>query len=66
MSKETFMKRCNELLPYIENKVTKFRKTISVESQIVAKLHHLADDANSFGIGKSTLSKIVRRLTQAI
>ena len=45
---------------------------LSVEKQVAVTLHYLADEgrmrkvANAFGFGKSTLSKVVRRVTMAI
>ena len=45
---------------------------LSVETQVAVTLYHLADEgrmgkvANAFGIGKSTVLKVVRRVTMAI
>lgn len=45
-----------------------FKYLISVEKQVATSLHYLAEEGrmrkvtNSFGIGKSTISKIVRRV----
>ena len=61
--------RLNHIL---HKNLTRFRKSTSVEKQIAANLHYLAGEgrmregANSFGIGKSIISKIVRRFTFAI
>ena len=72
MSQESFGKLCTELRPYILKNKTRFRDRISVEKQVAATLYYLADEsrmrkvANSFGIGKSTVSEIIRRVTQAI
>ena len=72
MSKESFLILCDELRPYIEKKCTKMREPISVEKQIALTLYYLSDEgrmrkvANSFGISKPTVSKVVRRVTRAI
>ena len=45
---------------------------LSVETQVAVTLYYLADEgrmgkvANAFGIGKSTVLKVVRRVTMAI
>ena len=45
---------------------------LSVETQVAFILHYLADEgrmgkvANAFGVGKSTVLKVVRRVTMAI
>ena len=67
MPQESFEKLYTKLRPYIP-KNKGFRDPISVEKQVVAVLHYLADEgrtrkvANSFGIGKSTILKIIRRV----
>ena len=72
MSQESFEKLCIELRPYIQKNKIRFRDPISVEKQVAATLHYLADEgrmrkvSNSFGIEKSTVSKIIRRVNQAI
>ena len=67
MPQEILEKLCTKLRTYIqENKG--FRDPISVEKQVAAALCYLADEskmrkvANYFGIGKSTISKIIRRV----
>ena len=72
MSQESFEKLCTVLRPYIQKNKTRFRDPISVEKQVAATLYYLVDEgkkrkvANSFVIGKLTVSKIIRRVTQAI
>ena len=72
MSQKSFHKLCTELRPYLEKQSTRFRDPVSVEKQVASTLYYLADEgrlrkvSNVFGIGKSTVSKIVRRVTQAI
>ena len=72
MSKETFMKLCNELRPCLEKQVTNMRGPLSVETQVGVTLYYLSDEAryrkvaNSFGIGKNTVSTTVRRVATVI
>ena len=72
MSERSFYILCEELRPYIQKETTRFRKPISVEKQVASTLYYLSDEgrlrkvANAFGIGKSTASRIIRRVTQAI
>ena len=62
-----FWKLCSKLRPYIE-KIKGFEDPISVEKQVSVTSYYLVDEgrmgkvANSFGIGKSTISKIIRRV----
>ena len=68
MPSERFEKLCIELKPYIHKNKTRFRNPISGEKQVAATLYYFADEgrmrkgANSFAIGKSTISKIIRLL----
>ena len=72
ISKSNFMKLCNQLRPYIEKKTTRFRKPLSVETQVAIMLYYVADEgrmqkvANTFGIAKCTVSVVVRFVTQII
>ena len=72
MSRETFQVLCAELHPYIFKNDTRFRNVVPVDKQIAATLYYLSDDgrmrkvASAFGIGKSTVSVIIRRVTKAI
>ena len=67
MPRESFEKLCPKLRRYIQ-KSKGFRDPISVEKQVAAALYYLADEgrmrkvANSFGIEKWTISKIIRRV----
>ena len=53
-------------------KTTNMRKPVSVEKQVAATLYYLSDEgryrkvANAFGLGKSTVSEIVRRVCAVI
>ena len=64
MPREGFEELCTKLRPHIQ-KNKRFRDPISVEKQVAATLCYLAHKgsmqkvANSFGIGKSIISKII-------
>ena len=66
MPQEIFKKLCIKLRPSIQ-KNKGFQDAVSVEKQVTAALYYLADEgrmqkvANSFGIEKQTVSKIIRR-----
>ena len=71
MSKSNFMKLCNQLRPYIEKKTTRFRKPLSVETQVAIMLYYIADEGRmqkvaAFGIAKCTISVVVRFVTKII
>ena len=67
MPQEIFEKLCIKLRPSIQ-KNKGFRDPVSVEKQVVAALYYLADEgrmrivANSYGIEKWTISKIIRHV----
>ena len=72
MNRETFLKLCDDLRPSLEGQATRMQMPLSVEKQVAVTLYYLADEgrmrkvANAFDIGKSTVSKVVRRVTMAI
>ena len=72
MSKESFDKLCFLLKPFIEKQNTHLRKSISVEKQGAVVLYYLMDEgryrkvANAFGISRSSVSLIVRRVCKAL
>ena len=72
MHKENFLKLCSELQPYIKKQVTNMREPVEVERQVAATLYYLSDEgrlrktANSFGLSRSSVSIIIRRVTHAI
>ena len=72
MSRETFQILCAELHPYIFKNDTRFRNAVPVDKKIVVTFYYLSEEgrmrkvANTFGIGKSTVSVIIRRVTKAI
>ena len=72
MSEASFYMLCEELRPYLTKQTTKLRKPVSVETQVAVTLYYLADEgrmrkvSNSFGLGKATVSKLIRRVTSVI
>ena len=72
MSHPTFMELCEDLRPQLERKSTRMRRPISVETQMAVTLYYLSDEgryrkvANAFGISRSSVSIIVRRVCAAI
>ena len=72
MSKESFMKLCDEVKPFLQKQSTNMRSAIDVEKQLAVTLYYLSDEgryckvANAFSIGKSTVSETVRRVCRCI
>ena len=72
MCKENFLQLCSELRPYIEKKTTNMRMPVEVERQVAVTLYYLSDEgrlrktANAFGLSRSSVSIIIRRVTHAI
>ena len=72
MSKVNFMKLCDKVRPFLQKQSTGMRSTISVEKQVAVTLYYLSDEgkylkvANGFGIGRSTVSETVRRVSKCI
>ena len=72
VSIDTFRFICNELGPHLAKKQTVMRKPVSVETRVAVTLYYLSDEgwlrkvANAFGLGKSTVSNIIREVTSAI
>ena len=72
MSRSSFFKLCDELRPHIEKKTTTMRSPIDVEKQVGITLYYLSDEgrlrkiANAFGVSRSSVSIIVRRVTRVI
>ena len=70
--KAVFFKLRDELLPYIKKKTTIMRFSIDVEKQLGITLYYLSDEgrlrktANAFGVSRSSVSIIIRRVTQVI
>ena len=72
MSKESFMKLCDKVKPFLQKQSTNMRSAIDVEKQLAVTLYYLSDEGryrkvvNAFGIGKSTVSETVRRVCRCI
>ena len=72
MSEASFYMLCEELRPYLTKQTTKLRKPVSVETQVAVTLYYLAGEgrirkvSDSFGLGKATVSKVIRRVTSVI
>ena len=72
LSKETFNELCDDLRPFLTKSDTTMRKAISIETQIAITLYYLADEgwyrkiANAFGVSRSSISLVIRRVTNAI
>ena len=66
MTRNTFMTLTEQLRPFLEKRTTAMREPISVEAQLAITLYYLSDEgrfrkvANSFGVGKSSVSIIIR------
>ena len=72
MSRVNFLKLCNELRVYIGRRTTIMRAAVDVERQVALTLYYLSDKgrlrktANVFGLSRSCVSIIIRRVTSAI
>ena len=72
MSRESFLVLCTELNDHIVKSSTRFRKAVSVEEEVPLTLYCLSDGgrlgktATTFGLGKSTVSHIIRLVWKAI
>ena len=72
MSKRSLYKLSEELRPYIQGKSTIMREPVDVIKQVACTLYYLCDEgryrktANAFGLSRQVVSKIVRRVCNAI
>ncbi|XP_048347927.1 protein ANTAGONIST OF LIKE HETEROCHROMATIN PROTEIN 1-like [Sphaerodactylus townsendi] len=72
MSRQTFMELCNRLRPVLERQTTNMRAPITVEKQLAIAVWKLATPdsyrsvAECFGVGRSTVSRIVMEVCQAL
>ena len=72
MSRESFLVLCTELNDHIVKSSTWFRKAVSAEEQVALTLYYLSDEgrlrktASAFGLGKPTISHIIRHVYKAI
>ena len=72
VSKTTFNKFCNELRPFLQKKRTSMRAPLDVKTRVAITLYYLCDEgryrkvANAFGIGRSTVSTVIKEVTELI
>jgi hypothetical protein len=72
MSRDSFVSPCGQLEPHIERRRTRMREPVEVDRQVALTLYYLSDKgrmtktANSFGLSRSSVSVIVRRVCRAI
>ena len=72
MSKCSFFKLCDAVRPFLVKQCTNMRMPVSVEKQVAVTLYYLYDEgryrkvANAFGVAKSTVSVIARRVCTVI
>ncbi|XP_044170448.1 uncharacterized protein LOC122954468 [Acropora millepora] len=72
MSRSSVLKLSEELRPYIEGKATRMRQPVDVVKKVACTLYYLSDEgrmrktANTFGISKQVVPKIVREVCYAI
>lgn len=72
MSRSSFFLLCEKLRPLIERQATIMRQPVSVETQVAVTLYYLSDEgrirktANAFGLARSTVSVVIRRVCHAI
>ena len=72
MSRPTFLLLCEELRPFVQKKATNMRLPVDVERQVASTLYYLSDEgrirktANAFGLSRSVISNIIRRVCIAI
>lgn len=71
MSRGTFLSLCDELGPHIDRSTTKMRAPVEIDRQVTLTLYYLADEgrmrktAYAFGLSRSSVSAIVRRVCRA-
>ena len=72
MSRESFLVLCQQLEEHLIKRNTRFRKGVSGQEQVALALYYLSNEgrrrkiANAFGLGKSTVSAIIRRVCKVI
>ena len=72
MSRESFSVLCQQLEEHLIKRNTTFRKAVSVQEQVALTLYYLSAEerlrntANAFGLGKSTVSMVIRCVCQVI
>lgn len=72
MSRSSFYSLCDQLAPFLECQSTILRQPVEVNQKVALTLYYLADEgrmrqtANAFGLARSTVSLIVRRVCSTI
>ena len=72
MSRDNFFKLSRQLRPQLEKQITNMRLPMSVEKQVAIFLYYIADEgryrkvANSFGISRAAVSKIIKKVSMVI
>ena len=72
MSRASFFNLVSMLRPFIEKEVTVMRTPVPPETQVAITLYYFSDEgrlrkvANAFGISRSYLSIVIRRVSAAI
>lgn len=72
MSRGSLHKLADNLRPYIEGKTTIMRTPVDVVKQVAVTLYYLSDEgrlrktANAFGLSRQVVSKIIRKVCNAI
>lgn len=72
MTRDTFEIVCNELRPYLERQVTRFRQPVSVEARVAITIWRLGTNIEYrtisalFGLGRSTVCEIVLETCEVI
>lgn len=69
MLKESFYILAEKLRPYFKRQNTNFHVAVSVDKQLALTLYYLSDEGrlrNAFGLSRSCVSIIIRRVTCAI
>ena len=72
MSRASFFSLCDTLRPFVQQQSTRMRSPVEVERQVALTLYYLADEgrmrktANAFGLSRSTVSNVARKVCHAI
>ena len=72
MTKTSFYTVFDELRPFIQRQTTIMRLPVDVEKQVALTLYYLSDEgrlrktANAFGLSRSCVSIVIRRVTRAV
>ena len=72
MTKTSFYTLCDELRPFMQRQITIMHLPVDVEKQVALTLYYLSDEgrsrktANAFGLSRSCVSIVIRRVTRAV